>query len=441
MKDKLIDRINNKEIDIPNSLGYRLLTRLITIWINRRNRPEFHYHFDKAEMKGKQVIIIADHAAWDSFFYVMIGYPFVKLNTVVGYHHIFKKYLYTVVMKIFRTIPKKNFQNDLGSVKQMLKLVKKGGSILLFPEGTQSKSGSTVPITPSTSGFLKKMGVTVVLCKSYGSFLARPIWSDETNKGHQEFHYQVLFTPEELQKLSKEEIDERMLEGIRYNDFQWNKEKGYTYKCKDGNAKGMERVAFLCPKCGKEFTLRTTASQIICDDCGNSIDVNEKFELSPAADKDLCPYENIDQWYKAQRNGTRRAVTKENFKMEYDCQLCKLETDKTRKEPFIMKGRGHITIRKEGIQFRGIKQDKGPEGKEKLKLDFDIKNIPSMLATPGKFNILYYGKDVFKIIPVDNKNIPIKSMIAVEELHNMTDPIWDKAMCDVYCDGMEKNCD
>ena len=395
-KDKT-DNIKNMEIKSPNSVAYWILSRLTDI----RFKPEYVYHFDE-DMAGKQVIVIADHAAWDSFYYVMAGYRFNKLNPVVGYHHIFKRFMYTFLTKVMHSIPKKNFQQDMVSMKLMLKAVKNGRSLLIFPEGTQSKSGSNVSITPSTAGFLKKLGIPVVLCKSYGSYLARPLWKGKTFKGHQEFHYEMLFTPDQLKALDKDAIYEKMLDIFKYNDFKWNEEKGYEYRHEGGNALGLEKILYTCPKCHGKFTLVSTANEIKCS-CGMTAHLDSKFKLTGVE------FDNIDSWYKAQRKDVQKASFEATFYV--------LNQEKLRYDYF---DEGQVVIDSTGISFNDM--------------FFDIKKIPSLLATPGECNILYYDNRVFKIVPKGDKNIVIRNMILVEEYYAKQDPLWAKVLEDTYND-------
>ena len=430
MRIDINDYLKSRNIELPDPRKYHFFMKLVSGYFDLRFHPDYVYHFDTAKMKGRPVVMIADHAAWDSFYYVMCGYPFVQFNTVVGYHHVFNRTLFPILTKIFQVIPKKNFQTDLGAMRQIVKVAEMGGSLLIFPEGTQSKSGSNVPITPSTAGLLKKLGTTVVLCKSFGSYCARPLYSGKTNGGHQEFHYEVLFTPEQLDELSKDQIYDKMLERFRYNDLEWNRIHRYSYHCKNGNANGIEKIVFTCPQCGKRFSLHGEGSELVCSECGNKIAINNYYEMSPATASGVCPYRNIDDWYIAERKMIREEVQAEDYQLEFNASLFELDTD-LGKEPYKKTGYGRFTIDHSGIRFRGIRNFKPEE------LFFDIKKTPSLLCTPGEFNLLYYKNDVFKIVPVDNRNTAIRNMIVVEELYNLTDPVWNKVSEDAYL-RMEK---
>ena len=126
---------------------------------------KYEYLFDKKAMKGRHVLILADHASTDSYLYVLRGYPFVEPNVVIGYQNIFIRGIFGLFLKC-GIIPKKLYEPDLRPVISMLRIVRAGGSLLLFPEGIQSMDGSTQPINPATAEFVKRCGIDVVLCKS-----------------------------------------------------------------------------------------------------------------------------------------------------------------------------------------------------------------------------------------------------------------------------------
>ena len=444
MGKNLSEKIKNRKLKCPGSPCHSLLSAILAGRVNLLFKPQYVYHFDEAEMKGKQVVVIADHAAWDSFYYVMAGYPFAKLNTVVGYHHVCKRFMYTILVKVFQVIPKRNYQNDMLSMKQMLKVAKMGGSLLVFPEGTQSKTGSTMPITPSTAGFLKKLGIPVVLCKSFGSYLARPLWKTKTSKGHQEFHYELLFDESQLSVMDKDEIYEKMLDRFRYNDFEWNKNFHYIY---GQDAEGMEKIVYTCPNCGEKFRLKTTAHEIYCEACGMHLKVNEflEFDAADGEEPDAPKYHNIDEWLKDERKLLKEEIKDPSFKIEFDCEVFRLK-EKLSLKPFESLGDARAVIDAQGISLASATaseksfEEEG-KGVSPLKADlrFDIKDLPSILTTVGEFNLIYHNNELYKIVPKGNNNICMRNMIAIEELHAQGDAAWEKVMADVYsCENNPK---
>lgn len=81
-----------------------------------------------------------------------------------GYQNILKRGLYPLFLGL-GVISKYLYQPDFSCVKNMLHVLKRGGAIGLFPESIQSSSGSTHPINPATTKFIKKSRANIILYK------------------------------------------------------------------------------------------------------------------------------------------------------------------------------------------------------------------------------------------------------------------------------------
>ncbi len=423
MKKTPLEILNERETALPNRRSTRMFRILIRL-MQLGDDVTYKYSFDKKEMKDKQVILLADHATKYAYKYVIRGYPCIQPSVVIGYQNIFVKGLFKFLLRC-GVIPKKLYQTDQKSVMEMLKILKLGGSLGIFPEGIQSTSGSTHPIFAGTAKLLKKAGVPVVLCKSYGSYLVRPRYKTANNKGRQEFHYEILFTEQDLKDMSVEEIDSRLLERFKYNDFEWNKAARNKYKGDEPLAKGIENVLYRCPKCHSEFMIKTEGEDIICTNCGNTACLNEYYDLLPKTENDYLPYASVDEWFKAQRKLVQEEV-KSPFCYRYECDVLDLHTDKICSEPFYRCGEGVMTITNDKIHYEGTRHG------ENVDLCFDMKGVPSFVFTPNQDNAMYYDNVYYRFAPKTDKSKVVKYMLLVEEAHRMLDATWDKISKDAY---------
>lgn len=423
MKKTPKELVNSRRLELPKKSVARLLLSILKIK-QFKSDVSYVYHFDKKEMKGKQVILIADHATRNAYIHVLSGYKFIMPNIVVGYQNIFIKFLFKLLLKV-GVIPKKLYQADRKSVVEMLSALKLGGSLCFFPEGIQSNSGSTHPIFSATGKFLKKAGVTVVLCKSFGSYLVRPRYKKSDNRGRQEFHYEILFNEQQLKEMTVEEIDKRLLERFQYNDFEWNKIHRNKYFGKQPLAQDIENIIYYCPKCCSEFTITTEGEDIVCNHCHNAIHLNEYYDLSPKTEKDYLPYTSIDEWFKAQRKLVKEEV-KSMFCYEYECEIYDIHTDKTSIKPFYCCGEGTMTLTNEGLRYRGTRHN------ENVDLFFDVKSVPSFVFTPNQDNDLYFNDVYYSFRPKKDRIKVVKYMLLVEESHCLVDDTWKKISESVY---------
>ena len=423
-KKDLKERLINRKIKKPNRLLMSVSMWLLGI-LNRLYKVKFSYDYAPKSLKGKPTILLSSHASRLEFMYTMYGFKRKDINMVVGYQNIVKKGLYRFLMAL-GVISKYLYQPDIVSLKQMFKVLKRNGAIGLFPEGIQSTSGSTHPINPATAQFIKRSKANVVVATSRGAYLATNRYSSDRKKGDISIRYTLLFTPEMLESLSEQEIYERILENIRYNDFAFNKEARCKYIGKKPNAHGIDKILYKCPDCKEEHALRVDRDVIRCKKCGFSVRVNEYYELVDAKGR-ICPAD-IDEWYQWQRRSVAKQVQDENFVMTLSGSLCALRLDKLRKAP---KNRAVLSVGEAKLTNRGL-SFRGTLNGESVDYEFSAKGIYSLTFSTKGFLEFYYHNDYYMIVPDDKTRCLIPWTLASEEIYNLYDEKWRLACADVY---------
>ena len=419
----LKQNIRDRKIKLPTKLTAFLLRLIIKTQMS--GKPEYEYKFDQKQLKNKQVVLLADHSSRDNYLYVINGYKLANVNAVVGTHNFYDKFSYGFLLKA-GAIAKNLYEPDVKAAMNMISVVKMGGSLCLFPEGIQSSSGSNHPINPATAKFLKKAGITVVLCKSYGAYLSNPRYTRETFKGKRKYVYEVLFTPEELNELSPEQIYDKLFEHFKYNDFIWNKDHGYEYYSKNGSiTKGIENLLYICPKCKSEFTVKETDGTVFCSECGNTVKVTPSYEFEVDGDN-YMPFDSIDAWYKWQRKVVKEQIKGDNYQECYPVSVNTLRDDKLTDDKYVNLGKGILTINNKGIKYEGTFNG------EQTEMFFDAKKTPSFSFTPGIDNDLYYNGFYYNFVPLNDKQKVVKYMLMVEEAHVLAGGSFKEVNIDTY---------
>ena len=424
MKKDLKTRLINRKVKKPNPILMAMGMWVVGI-MNRLYGVHFSYDYDRKALEKEAVVLLSAHASRTEFVYSIYGFGRHDINVVCGYQNILKKGLYHLFIQ-FGAISKYLYQPDFMCVKNMLRALKRGGAIGLFPEGIQSTSGSTHPINPATAQFIKSCKANVVVCTSRGAYLATNRYSKDRKKGYIGLHYSHLFTPEMLKELSTEEIYEKLLQAIRYNDFAFNKEARHTYVGKLPNASGIDKILYKCPACKKEYTLRVPQDTVKCESCGFEVGVNEYYDLVPIKGEPVP--ENIDEWFKWQRRCVEHEVKNDDFAMTLTGSLCTIKLDKLRKPPHDKQvlSVGKATITNRGRSFVGELDGQA------VNFDFDAKSIYSITFSTKGFLEFYHNNDYYMMIPENKNQCLIKWTLAAEEIHNLYDKRW-RAVCeDVY---------
>lgn len=403
----------------PNKLLYRILAVIFGI-ISKKNNVHYLYDLDVKQFKDKPVILLAQHASRNDFIYVTYGMRKTRFNIVVGYHNFFSKYVFTL-LRMVGAIPKKLYAPDLGAVLNIKHVVKNGGSVLLFPEGIQSTSGSNHPVNPATIKLLKSCKLPVVLCRSEGAYKSRPRYKKDCCKGKMTYRYTMLFDEKQLQESTEEQLYDNLMESFSYNEFQHN---DVEFKGKYPHSYGLDKILYICPKCKSEFTLVTHDNGIRCTHCHNDVLIDSHYRLH--GDGDSVVPSDIDSWYKWQRSVVQQQVKEEHFALEGQFEYQVLDKYKLRSPAEQTVGEGKVMLNKEGLHYFGTVNG------EKVEQHYDITNIPSLPFTPGQSFDLYYGNEYVCFKAKSRPLEVVKWMICSEELHNLTDPKWKKVSDDAY---------
>ncbi|XFA98539.1 lysophospholipid acyltransferase family protein [Candidatus Izemoplasma sp. B36] len=212
-----------------------------------------------------------------------------------------------ILTKLYPAIAKRKGQNDIITVRSMMQTIKEGRGVMLFPEGNSSFFGKESDIPYSTYKFMKKMKKDVVVCKSNGAYLVTPRWAkSRVRRGLIEVNFYTLFKGDEIADVPLEEIENKIKEAIKFNDFDWNRLKKHNYGFRK-RAEGLERFMYICPKCMAHQTLSTKGNKIYCDNCGEIGKFNDYVLLENMG------FDNLIEWDKLQKTKLDELSKKELF--------------------------------------------------------------------------------------------------------------------------------
>ncbi len=105
-------------------------------------------------------------------------------------------------------LSKKLFTRDMGTAVGLLRMIRKGFPVVIFPEGRLSPDGRSNPIVEKGGALYKKLKVDLVLAKIEGAYFAAPKWRSKVYRSPIRIRVERVIKREELQAMTAEAVDE-----------------------------------------------------------------------------------------------------------------------------------------------------------------------------------------------------------------------------------------
>ncbi|MBQ9468794.1 MAG: hypothetical protein IJU52_07300 [Clostridia bacterium] len=310
-------------------------------------------------------------------------------------------------------ICKRKFTSDPTLIKQCKRVVKNGDVLIIYPEARYSLCGTTAVLPEGLGALCKLLNVPVVTFICHGHHVNSPFWNlHDRGVRPTEAEFSLLYTPKELEATPVDEINRRIVDAFRYDDFAWQKARGIRTPY-EKRAEGLHKVLYQCPACGTEYRMTSAETKLICTACGKSWTMSELGELS--GDDGKTEFSHIPDWYEWERENVRREVDAGTYSTgEMPVTVDSLPNAKR----FIRLGEGRMIHDMNGFRVRGTDADGDP---------FEmVKPVPSLYSCHIEYE--YLGKhgdcvdlntltDTWYIYPHDCAFSVTKMALATEELY------------------------
>ena len=361
MKTKLTidEKLCRRRLHKPNALLYWILMLVIKIW-NSIIHTSFTYKAYPSKCEGP-FVLISNHASRNDYLFTAPVCLPKKLNYVVGYNE-FHRFPLNIVLNLMQAVPKKNFTPDINCIKQIMTIVKQGGNICFMPEGMSSITGMAQPVIPGGAKLLKKLGIPVYYTKISGGYLTYTKHCLDQRVGRCHVVVDLMFSSEQLKSLSVEEIEDTMNRLLAHDDYIWNKEQQIRFNGKGEMAKNLDTLLYMCPKCASMNTMECSGNIMRCTSCGNTISIDECYNITAADESSVCP-ELVTDWTILERERAARDVAAPDFRYTGHVRVGKLPEytllhgDATS----VICGEGDLCLDSSGLHFSGIIEGKNAE--------------------------------------------------------------------------------
>lgn len=337
-------------------------------------------------------IVLCNHGAFIDFAYAGTVLKKNSPNFIVARLYFYKK----LVGRILRSVgcfPKSMFATDTESAMNCMRVIKAGGVLAMMPEARLSTVGKFEDIQDSTFSFLKKMGVTVYTIKISGDYLAKPKWGKGIRRGSLvEAELDLLFTPDDLRNMELDEIKEKTVSALYYDEFEWLKTKPNIRYRSRRMAEGLENILSVCPVCKARHSIITSGNTVKCEKCDLSLEVDNRYAFKGSA-----PFDNFKSWYEWQKEYLKaQIILDEDYSLSASVTLS--HASKDGKTLLTKAGEGMCTLNKDGLTYVGT------EYGEEIEKHFPLSQIYRILFGAGENFEVYLGKEIYFFTPEDKRS-------------------------------------
>lgn len=410
------EKLYSKKIKKPPYLIYNILGGVWKLLFKRKYGLTYTFNYDFRKEKGACIFISNHSSRMD---YIFTGLPLLpnNFNFVAGYNEFYRSHL-KGVFSLLQVVPKKNFTPDFYAIKEISRIIKAGGKVVLFPEGMNSIAGMNQPVAIGTGKLIKHFGVPVYYSVIKGGYMTAPKYKQDEHLGKVEVIFDRMFTPEEISTLSDTEIEDIINQKLYHDDIKWNKERQIHYSNMDTIADGLENLLYICPKCGKEFTLKGSGNAFNCSNCGYGVTIDDTYQMHATAGNDLI-FDTQTAWFNWQREVVKQQIKDGLGKFTCKVKLGTLPDYKPLKnlDTSLITGEGIVTIDENGFTFDGVNEG------QPFKFNLSPKEVPTygMCTDISRFYTFYKGK-FYEFYP--ETPCVEKVFLLTEEIHRASGGKW-----------------
>jgi 1-acyl-sn-glycerol-3-phosphate acyltransferase len=261
-------------LNAKHSFFYRFFRPLATVFV----KLKFGYKYEKAKDLPEKYIVLSNHVT--DYDLVFVAASFSHPMYFLGSEHIARwKWLYAFLKFGFDPIMRPKGASAAASVMAVLRRVRGGASVCIFPEGVRSWDGEPCPIPPSTAALVKGAKCGLVTYKIDGGYFASPMWSKKTRRGAVHGAPVRVYTAEELAAMTNDEVYAAIVRDLSVSAYDEQKAVPKRYTSRH-LAEGLENLVFICPECGERDSFSSEGDTAKCSKCACEIKYDEYGMLS-----------------------------------------------------------------------------------------------------------------------------------------------------------------
>ena len=270
----------------PESRMYDLIFAIVRLWRGNRNPVEIN---DELLLQAEApYIMLANHESFFDFYYLSkLAHP-KRPSYLVNEYYCTRPILKHMARR-GGILSKKLFTPDLSTAVGLLRMIRRGYPVVIFPEGRLSPDGRTNPVVEKGGALYKKLNVDLVLTRIDGAYFAAPKWRSRSYPSGVRVSVLRVIRKDELKAMRAEEID-RCIDEALSGDASERLVDRYPQRDK---ALGLETLLYRCCDCGALYSTEGVGNDLICRSCGRVHRLNEEYRFDGEPGTISALYERI----------------------------------------------------------------------------------------------------------------------------------------------------
>ena len=391
------------------SMVIRRLLRLLSA--PELKKLHFHCEYVGMEALGEDepALFLMNHSSFVDMKIASVALYPRPFNIVTTYDAFVGK---EKLMKALGCIPTRKFITDTRLLRDMsYTLHELCSNVLMFPEASYSFDGTATVLPESLGKCLKFLKVPVVMVTTHGAFGRDPLYNMlQLRDVPVSARVEYLLSPEQVQTLSVERLNEILAEAFGFDYFRWQQEQGLRIT-ESFRADGLNRVLYKCPHCLAEGKMEGKGTTLQCHACGKSWELSELGSLE--ANEGEAHFTHIPDWYRWERDCVKQELEKNEYCLDVPVEIRMLVDTKA----IYTVGQGRLRHDADGFTLTGC------DGK--LRFHMPPLNSYSLYADYYWYelgDIISIGdnKAIYYCFPTEGGDVVAKTRLAAEELYKLT---------------------
>jgi 1-acyl-sn-glycerol-3-phosphate acyltransferase len=315
------------------------------------------------------------------------------------------------LLRLIGCIPTSKFVSDVTLVRDLVHAAKKlKSSIVLFPEAGYSIDGTSTPLPDSVGKLVKMLKIPVVMITTYGAFNRDPLYNNlQVRKVNVSATEKYLFSPEEIENMSPEEISAKINEAFSFDNFAWQRDKMVKID-EPYRADYLNRVLYKCPCCLAEGKTIGRGTDLYCEACKKTYYLDEFGRLK--AEGGSTEFDHVPDWYSWERLSVRAELLAGIYSLDVPVNIYMAVDNKCLYDV----GKGRLRHSKDGFVLEGcegkLHYEQSPLFSYSINSDFNFYEIGDVICI-GTAGRLYY------CFPIVKGDVVAKTRLAAEELYKI----------------------